>query len=480
MYRIAELALGAAQSAGATYVDARVVHKSRQDVQVKNGAVDVVASAHSAGIGVRVLCDGAWGFAATCDMADAAVMETAQQAVEIARASARTMIRPVELSPVDAAVDEVSHQAALDPFQVPIAEKIDLLLSCDAAMNVPGVAVRQGSVNCTREEKWFASSEGARLWQERIATGAGIEATAAAAGEVQRRSYPASHGGQKACRGWELVEELALQDHGKRVATEAVALLDAEPCPQGKMDIILTGSQLALQVHETCGHPVELDRVLGTEASFAGRSFLTLDKLCSLRYGSEVVNIVADATVPGALGSFGYDDEGVPAQRVRIVCDGVFCGYLTSRETAPTLGRSSNGCMRADGWNRSPIIRMTNINLLPGGGGALADLIRGTDDGLLMFENRSWSIDDRRLNFQFGCELAYRIQGGEIAGMVRNPSYQGNTPEFWGACDAVCGEEEWQVWGVPNCGKGEPMQVMEVGHGVAPARFRQVTVGVAR
>lgn len=310
-------------------------------------------------------------------------------------------------------------------------------------------------------------------------TAAGVSATAAAAGETQRRSYPSSHGGAVAARGWEHIEEVALPDHAGRVAREAAELLRADPCPSGTMDIILEGSQLALQLHESCGHPIELDRVLGTEASFAGKSFLTLDKLDSLQYGSPIVNIVADATIPGALGSFAYDDEGVPGQRVDIVRDGIFVGYLTSRETAIVLGQQSNGAMRADGWNRIPLIRMTNINLLPGQAGSLEELVRDTDDGLLMCTNRSWSIDDRRLNFQFACELAWRIRGGQIVAPVRNPSYQGITPQFWNSCDAICGPEEWRVWGVPNCGKGEPIQIMQVGHGVAPARFRGVRVGVA-
>ncbi|MBC7288699.1 MAG: TldD/PmbA family protein, partial [Armatimonadetes bacterium] len=307
-----------------------------------------------------------------------------------------------------------------------------------------------------------------------------LQASAAAPGDVLRRSYPSSHGGQTEARGWELVERLNLLEHAGRIAREAAELLKADECPEGTFDIILDGSQMALQLHESCGHPIELDRVLGSEASFAGTSFLTPDKLGQFQYGSPIVNIVADATIPGALGSFAYDDEGVPAQRTVIVRDGLFVGYLTSRETAAVIGQRSNGAMRADGWDRIPLIRMTNINLLPGSYSSLQDLIRDTDEGILMCGNRSWSIDDRRLNFQFACELALRIKNGQICGMLRNPQYQGITPEFWGACDGICGAAEWTIWGVPNCGKGEPMQIMEVGHGVAPARFRQVRVSRAR
>jgi TldD protein len=236
---------------------------------------------------------------------------------------------------------------------------------------------------------------------------------------------------------------------------------------------------LALQVHESCGHPIELDRVFGTEASYAGTSFLTTEKMGNFRYGSEIVNITADATVPGGLGTFGYDDEGVPAQRTPIVRDGIFVGYLTSRETAAVLGQQSNGAMRADGWNRIPLIRMTNVNLEPGEWD-LDDLIADTDDGIYMEMNKSWSIDDKRLNFQFGTEIAYQIKKGKLGQMYKNATYTGITPQFWAGCDAICSDKHWNVWGTPNCGKGQPSQTAHVGHGTAPARFRNVRVGVMK
>jgi TldD protein len=246
------------------------------------------------------------------------------------------------------------------------------------------------------------------------------------------------------------------------------------------MDLILDSTQVALQVHESCGHPTELDRVFGTEASFAGTSFLTTDKLGSLRYGSEHVSIDADATAPGGLGTFGYDDEGVPAQNVPLVENGVLVGYLTSRETAPQIGRRSMGSARAWNWSHIPLIRMTNINLRPGDAGSLEDLIADTREGIFMSRNKSWSIDDRRLNFQFGDQAGWLIRNGKRTQLVKNPTYTGITPKFWGSCDAVCGPEAWTLWGLPNCGKGEPMQVGHVGHGAAPARFRGVKVGVGR
>jgi TldD protein len=259
------------------------------------------------------------------------------------------------------------------------------------------------------------------------------------------------------------------------VGTEADALLHADKCPSGMMTVIIGGPQLALQVHESCGHPIELDRVFGSEASYAGTSFLTTEKLGTFRYGSPVVNIIADSVTPGGLGTFGWDDEGVPAQSAPIVREGMFMGYLMSRETARRLGKTSNGCMRASGWNRMPIIRMVNVSLEPGTW-KLEDLIADTDEGIYMDMNRSWSIDDRRLNFQFGCEVAYEIRGGKLGRLLKNSIYTGITPEFWGSCDAVCNRDYWVVWGTPNCGKGQPGQVAHTGHGAAPARFRNIQV----
>jgi len=243
--------------------------------------------------------------------------------------------------------------------------------------------------------------------------------------------------------------------------------------------LIIDGSQLALQVHESCGHPIELDRVFGTEASYAGMSFLTLDKLNNFRYGSDIVNIVADSTVPGGLGTFGYDDEGIKAQRVPIVTNGMFVGYLTSRETAAKINQQSNGAMRADGWNKIPLIRMTNVNLEPGTW-KFDDLISDTEDGIYVETNRSWSIDDKRLNFQFGTEIAWEIKNGKLGRMFKNPTYTGITPQFWASCDAICNKSYWKMWGTPNCGKGEPPQTAHVGHGTAPSRFRNIKVGVMK
>ena len=477
---LAARAVQAALEAGASYADARFTKQESEEVHAKNGAVESVRAATAQGVGVRVIAEGAWGFAATSTLTTAAVEQAARLAVRIARASAATLQAPVALAPVEPAQGRFSATASEDPFQVPLAERVELLLDCDKLMaEAANVPLREGFLEIQREEKYFESSEGAQIYQERVETGAGIECTTVApdGSETQTRSYPSSHGGQTAQRGWELVRELDLAAHAEQIARDAEALLTAPLCPATVTDVILEGSQLALQTHESCGHPIELDRVLGTEASFAGTSFLTPDKLGGFRYGSEEVNINADATLPGGLGSFPYDDEGVPGQRTQIVREGMFTGYLSSRETAPVIGRLSSGAMRADGYNRVPIVRMTNINLEPGDW-TLNELISETKRGLYLATNTSWSIDDKRLNFQFGTEVAYRIEDGDLGELLKNATYTGNTPDFWGSCDAVCDASEWYLWGVPNCGKGEPMQTARVGHGVAPARFRDVRVGV--
>ena len=346
---------------------------------------------------------------------------------------------------------------------------------------VKGVTVAEASMTFRRIEQFFASSTGSAIHQIKMQSGAGVVATAFAGNEIQRRSYPNSFGGQHQLAGYELVESLDLVGNAQRVAEESVALHSAAQSPEGVKTIILDGSQLGLQIHESIGHPIELDRVLGMEANFAGMSFLTTEKLGKLRYGSEVVNVVADARLAhgSGLGTFGYDDEGVPAQCTPIITDGLFTGYLSNRETAISIGlKRSGGTMRTESWNRLPIIRMTNISLLPGTW-TYENMIADTDDAILMETNRSWSIDDRRYQFQFSTEIGWEIKGGKKTRMLKNPSYSGITTEFWNSCDAICSREHWTLWGTPNCGKGQPQQTMGTGHGASPARFRNVKLGVA-
>jgi TldD protein len=484
MKSAAQKALDAVTVRGVTYADARVAAIRIRSLTTKNGRVGHASESESVGIGVRVIADGAWGFAASADLSRVGVEAAAARAVEIAKASARVKREDVRLAPEPASVVEWTTPYKIDPFATSVDQNLDLLLKVDGEMRaVTGVTLAETGMNFQREESWFLSSERADIHQIKYSTGAGYTAFAFAGSEIQKRSYPNSFGGQWQNRGYELIEEMKLLENARRVAEEAVALHSADQCPEGTRTIILDGSQLGLQIHESIGHPIELDRVLGMEANFAGTSFLTLEKLGNLQYGSEMVNVVADARQehgPG-LGTFAYDDEGVAAQSTPIITNGRFTGYLTSRETAHTIGATrSGGTLRAECWNRLPMIRMTNVSILPGDKPmSLEQLIAATDDGIYVETNKSWSIDDKRYNFQFGCEIGWEIKQGKRTRMLKNPSYSGITTEFWNSMDAICSRDEWAIWGTPNCGKGQPQQVVGTGHGASPARFRNIRVGSA-
>ena len=484
MKEIGAWALNVCGARGVQFADLRIVEERQRGLSTKNGKIGSVADAYSLGIGIRVLAGGAWGFAATEDLTREAVEITAQQAVEIARASAQVKEKDVVLAPEKPHVDDWSSRCEIDPFSVSVEESLDLLMKIDEELRrVQGITLAETNMSFRRYEQWYYSSDGADIHQVKTTTGAGYAAYSFAGSEIQKRSYPNSFGGQHQDKGYELVRELKLLENARRIAEECVALHKADQCPEGKFTIILDSSQLGLQIHESIGHPIELDRVLGMEANFAGTSFLTLEKLRTLRYGSELVNVVADATEahgPG-LGTFQYDDEGVAAQCTPIISRGLFTGYLSSRETAALIGLDrSGGTVRAEGWNRLPMIRMTNVSILPGEKPlTLAQLIAGTDHGIFFQTNRSWSIDDKRYNFQFGTEIGWEIKAGKLGRMLKNPSYSGITTEFWNSMDAICSRDQWTLWGTPNCGKGQPQQVMGTGHGASPARFRNVTVGTA-
>src|SRR5437773_1200802 len=392
MWDLCTNALDTAKLRGATYGDVRVMHLRQRDVTTKNGQVGTLAQSESLGLGIRVLANGAWGFASTDRLTRDGVAACSAQAVSIAKASALAKRSEVVMAPEKAYVDSWQSPFRKDPFEIPLESQLAPLL-----------------------------------------------------------------------------------------AEEAAALHSAAQCPEKIGTLILGGAQLGLQIHESIGHPIELDRVLGQEANFAGTSFLTLDQLNQLKYASSIVNVVADARLDHGqgLGTFAYDDEGVPAQCTDIIKDGKFRGYLSNRETAHLVGLDrSSGTMRTESWSRLPIIRMTNVSLLPGTWD-YDDLIADTHDGILMETNRSWSIDDRRYQFQFSTEIGWEIKGGKKVRMLKNPSYSGITTEFWNSCDAICKFDHWTLWGTPNCGKGQPMQTMGTGHGASPARFRNVRIGTA-
>jgi TldD protein len=478
MDRFSQRVMAAAKSLGASYCDCRLIDTEREDVSVVGGVPRAVAHAHQRGFGVRVIAGGAWGFSASSVVTDAEVDRIVEEAVDIAHASALAKKTDIELTSVPRSEDMVPHQADIDPFAVSDLDKTRLLVEATKAMMLPGVVVARGQMQFVKERKVFSSSEGSCIVQDRIESGAGISATSAGdTGEIQVRSYPMAFSGDNAQSGWEFVQAMKLVEHAEPTARESLALLSAKPCPTGVRDLIVGGQQLALQVHESCGHPCELDRVLGYEASFAGTSFLTTEKKGAFRYGSEQVNITADPTIPHALGGLAYDDEGVRGRRVYLVRKGMFEHYLNSREFALVVGEEPMGTMRADGFARCPIVRMVSINLEPGDL-TLDQLIGGIDDGIYVDGIRSWSIDDHRLNFQFGSEIGWEIRNGKLQDMIRNPTYTGTTYEFWRSCDGIGNRDLYHVWGVDNCGKGEPMQVAHVSHGTSPARFRQVQVGV--
>ena len=476
MKGLAEAAIDAALGAGASYADARAVSLRRQYVVTKNGQVDDLSDAESEGIGVRVLVDGAWGFAGEGRLDEAAARDAALRATAFARAAPGR--HGTSLAPVEPQTGEYRTPMERDPFAVPLSEKIDLCLRAEEGMRQSDVKVTVAMVRAQRDHKVLVSSEGTAVEQELSECGGGIDAYASAEGVSQIRSYPSQHSGVSGQGGWEFVEALGLDGAAPRVGEQAVALLQADECPSGRTTIVLSPEQVVMQVHESVGHPTELDRVYGTEAAYAGTSFLSPEDLGSLRYGSERMNVTSDATTPNGLGTFGFDDEGVPAQREAIVEEGVLRGFLTSRETAAQIGAGTGGCMRADGWSRMPLVRMTNLHLEPGEG-SFEDLLADVDDGLYLETNKSWSIDDKRLNFQFGTQIAWEIKQGKLGRMLRDATYTGVTPVFWGKLDAVAGPEEWRLFGLTNCGKGQPGQEAHVSHGAAPARFRDVEVGVS-
>ncbi|MCP5109624.1 MAG: TldD/PmbA family protein, partial [bacterium] len=381
--------------------------------------------------------------------------------------------------------EESAHQSTwvspceIDPFAVPIEQQIQLLLAVDAELRrTPGITLAEASMGFDRVRQIFANSQGSVIDQTRTLTGAGFSATSFQGDEIQVRSFPSSFGGQYVLGGYEVVTGFDLLGNAPRIAHEAAALHKADQCPAGRFELILESSQLGLQIHESIGHPIELDRVLGHEANFAGMSFLTLDQLNRLRYGSDIVNVVCDARLEhgAGLGTLAFDDEGVPAQSTDIIRNGLFTGYMTSRETAAAVGDTrSNGTMRADGWARIPLIRMTNVSLLPGE--QTLDEVFDVTEGIYMETNRSWSIDDKRFNFQFGCEIAWEIRHGRRTRMLKNPTYSGISTEFWNSCAAIANRDHWTLWGVPNCGKGQPEQTMGTGHGASPSRFHNIQVG---
>lgn len=477
MMNLAETAVSAALESGASYADARVNRVERQNLSLRNGALSDSLDQDDFGVGVRVIVNGAWGFGAAPGFDAAAAKLAARRAVGAARNLSPLRREPVKLSGEAGSTSSWTTPVETDPFTVSLADKLAFLVDADKTLQGrEETVVRIAGFEARREEQWQASSEGARLHQRMIRAGAGISNMARVGTEVERRSWPASFGGNYRSAGWEYVEELGrgFVEHGPRIRDEAIALCTADVCPAGERDLILMGNQLMLQIHESVGHPNEIDRVHGHEVDLAGASFATMDK-GAFRYGSPIVNLVADPTARHGLDTRGFDDDGVASAPFDVVREGEFKGYHTDREWAGRLGLGeSHSTSRAEGWFHPPIVRITNLSLMPGTWN-LDALVADTADGVLCDTVKMWSIDQRRVNFQFTTELGWEIKDGEKTRMLRRPTYQGSTVEFWNSCDAICDESHYEMWGVANCGKGNPMQVAEMSHGAAPARFKNIT-----
>ncbi len=468
------------------YAEIRFTDEDVEFVRVRRtagaGRLDHVTSSSSKGVGIRVLGRRSWGFACTPRLDPDAIAAAAERAVSIADASSAFAAAAVPFPERAGARGTYATPVVVDPFGIPQEERLAVLDRATTALGAgkDGARIRsaEAQMEWRRLAKRLLTTEGDDLLQRFTFGACNMQAIAAGDdGDTQTRTYPTWSGAHAFQGGWERIATLDLDGEAPRVQSEAVALLSAPTCPEGERDLILESSQVALQVHESCGHPTELDRALGTEITLAGGSFLEPSMLDGFRYGSPAVTLTCDAVTEGGLGTFGWDDEGTPAGTHALVREGMFVDYLSSRDTAARIGRASTGTVRASGWDRIPLIRMTNVSLAPGNAGTLDDLVADTEDGIYMATDRSWSIDDQRLDFQFSCELAWEIKHGKRTRLLRNPLYAGTTPSFWASCDAICGPADWRMWGVSTCGKGDPIQIIGVGHGAAPARFRRARIG---
>jgi TldD protein len=470
-------ALDTAKSRGADYADIRFENARTERIEVRNGVVATLADSTSTGYGIRALSNGAWGFAASSDLSSAGIDATAARALAMARAAASIARRPIGAAPARAHIATFATPVSEDVASIPLGDRVALLLDAEELLHAgPQIAVGRAWIDLWTTDKYFFSTIGSKIEQRIAQTGSGIQALAVADDDAQARSFPGDIGLYKT-GGWEVIREARLVENAQRIGEEAIAVLRAPQCPSGTFDIILGGSQVSLQIHESCGHPAELDRVMGWEANFSGTSFLEIAQLDRLQYGSKIVSIGIDNTLPSGMATCGFDDEGTQSGRSDIVRNGILAGYEMSNDTARLIGRESNGCVRAQGWEHVPMIRMCNLNLQPGDKPFEA-LFEDVKYGIYMESNRSWSIDDRRLNFQFGCQMGWEIKDGKRGRLLKNPTYAGMTPQFWNSCDAIADRNSWTAWGTPNCGKGEPMQTGRTTQAASPARFRNVSVGV--
>ncbi len=472
---VLERALSAAKRAGATYADARIVRRRTERVATREDHILSVASGETYGIGIRVIADGAWGFASTPLVTVASAEETARKAVAIARAARPALKHPVELAPAPVAKGKWSTAMQLDPFEVPLADKAAYLLSLWALVkNVPLVKFASGAIESHSEHKIFASTDGSLVEQTQTRIAPSFSVTAVDGGQFESRvsEVPPMQA------GWEYVTGSAIVKDARRIAEDAVKKLKSPSVTAGRRDLILAPSNLWLTIHESVGHPTELDRILGLEANYAGTSFATTDKLGKLEYGSNIVTIYADKIVPGGLASCGWDDDGVATQRWDLIKDGTLVGVQTTRDQAAWIGeKASRGTAYAQDHASVPFQRMPNVSLAPSPKDtSLAEIIAATEDGVLVTGTGSWSIDHQRYNFQFSGQMFHEVKGGKITRTLRDVAYQSNSLDFWRACDMIGGQASWELHGSLHVGKGEPGQSNSVSHGCPPARFKKVDI----
>ncbi len=469
----AELALKRIRASGAEYGDIRIQDSTTEHIEGEDRRIASIRDTRDIGFGVRVLYHGAWGFAASSILSLEEVPRVADLAVEIAKGSASVALEKVRLAQESVHRDCVVTPCRIDPFTVPLEKKTDLLLTTMETLHrQSGVARSSASLWSRRDRKLFVSTEGTHLEFDLLAGQGDCTATALYEGRFASRSFNTPHLRQ----GYELIEDADLQREASRVAAQAVEKVKAPVVDAGQYDLVLDPEHLSLTIHESCGHPSELDRALGYEANYAGTSFLTMEKLGTFRYGSQHINLVADNTEPDTLAATGYDDDGVSCQKWDVIRDGIFVGYCTNREVAPKIGATrSRGSNRADGWGSVPIVRIANIGLEPGLA-TVDQLVADIKRGIYIEGHGSYSIDQRRYNFQFGGDAFWLIENGRRTHMLRDVIYHGITPEFWNSCDGVADRSARRRYGFITCGKGQPGQSGWMTHAASTARFRQVQV----
>lgn len=489
MRELAEVALNAAKMDGASYADIRISRHLNQNISTREERVQNIADTETFGFGVRVLVAGTWGFAASHRLNKEEIAAVSARAVAIAKANKSGQKRPVNLIPIKSVKDHWQSPIQKDPFKIPIEKKIELLLAVNAAaLKVKGAKYCNSSMLFLNEWKYFASTDDIYIEQNIFRSWPNFVVTAvdSAAGIFETRDSDTAPMGL----GYEYVESCDLVNLAPKMAEEAVMKLTAKTVEPGKKDLILHPTNLWLTIHESVGHPTELDRAMGQEANYAGTSFLSLDKLGKLQFGSSICNFIADKTVPGALATCGYDDDGVACDKWPLVKNGVFVDYQTIREQVAweeyrqamqagglPVPEHSHGCCYADNWASIPFQRMPNVHLQAGTNPlSLDELINDTKDGIYIIGDSSYSIDQQRYNFQFSGQTFWEIKNGKITQMLKDVAYQANTQAFWNSCDAICDQRFWQMGGSYYDGKGEPGQINAVSHGCSPARFRQVNV----